>query len=166
MAQNEVLLYSPTFGTATNPCTSSKTWKPNHQLLHPGPTKSYLKIMNVIGWFGFSFLVAVLLQTDLNSVADWQTKSKEFKGEKDEDQHLKPAGTGRSLFTAYTLTISRRTPLGMLCSWRWQHLQRHSLNNSQCKNLFTSFKWILKSSEKQVKEAGKEKKVKPMSCSQ
>lgn len=60
----------------------------------------------------------------------------------------------------------RRTPLGMFRCWRWQHLQRHSLNSSRCENQFTAFKWILKCSEKQLKEAGKGGKKKKKSCSQ
>lgn len=51
-------------------------------------------------------------------------------------------------------------PLGMLCSARWQRLQRQSLNSSRCQNQLTSSKWILKCSEKQLKKAGKGKKNK------
>lgn len=58
--------------------------------------------------------MAVLLQTDLNSVADWQTKSKEFKGEKDGDQHLKPAGTGRLEIPLYRIYLDhkQKDPIG------------------------------------------------------
>lgn len=62
-------------------------------------------MMNEISGFSFSFLVAVLLQTDLNSVADWQTKSNEFSSEKDGDQHLKPASAGWLAMSTYCVYL-------------------------------------------------------------
>lgn len=155
MLQNEVFFHSPSFGTVTKPCISRQPWKPNHQSLHPGHTKPCLKMMNEIGGFSFSFLVVVLSQTDL-SFSGWLANQEQIINRgKDRDQHPK-----RCLFTAHTLMVTWRTPLGMLCSARWQHLQRQPLNSSRCQNQFTSSKWILKCSEKQLKKAGKGEKNK------
>lgn len=52
--------------------------------------------------FSFPFLMAVLLQMDLNLVSDWQTKSKEFQSsEKDGNQHPKGARAGGSVIPVY-----------------------------------------------------------------
>lgn len=45
--------------------------------------------------------MAILLQMDLNLVADWQTKSREFSSEIDGDQYLEPASAGQKATTVY-----------------------------------------------------------------
>lgn len=111
----------------------------------------------------FPFLMAVILQTDLNVVSDWQTKSKEFQSsEEDGDQHPKGARAGGSVIPVYWEFLdcnSKVGVLGTLCSWGW-HVSRGILNNPRCKNQFTSLKHVLKYREKQLKEAGGGKKIK------
>lgn len=68
-------------------------------------------MMNEISGFSFSFLVAVILQMDLNLVADRQT---EFSSEKDGDAHLKPAGAGRLAMPMYCVYLAHdwKHPVG------------------------------------------------------
>lgn len=49
--------------------------------------------------------MAILLQMDLTSVADWQTKSREFSSEIDGDQHLEPAGAGVEAMPVYCVYL-------------------------------------------------------------
>lgn len=64
--------------------------------------KVIFKKKNEVNGFSFPFLMAALLQMDLNLVSGWQTKSKEFQSsEKDGGQHPKGARAGGSVTPVY-----------------------------------------------------------------